>query len=75
MYMVLRFTQYCSKGGLGLLLLACFVFVFLNVCPILVSAKRGTGKAAFAVRKWHFLGPWTVGKNELDGDAAAAHGE
>jgi dienelactone hydrolase len=74
MYMVLRFTQYCSKGGLGLLLLACFVFVFLNVCPILVSAKRGTGKAAFAVRKWHFLGPWTVGKNELDGDPAAAHG-
>ncbi|CAH1263725.1 Hypp2754 [Branchiostoma lanceolatum] len=38
------------------------------------QAAKLTGKLTDFVRKWHFLGPFVIGKIEMDGDPVAAWG-
>ena len=39
-----------------------------------VSILPSIAKPRPRVKEWHFIGPWIVGKNELDGDPAEVYG-
>jgi hypothetical protein len=47
--------------------------VLLFVILLLASSLKCAICKHFGQSKWYFLGPWTVGKNELDGDPVAAY--